>query len=617
MQFKEIDNYVFDYLLQCTRTAIYWRFRDLPRDTELENKIIELGKKEAAFLVAYQGEFLYSEPSSKLWTYLELPDSRILNIRLYHLNSQDDVPIERAAEYPSIPFPYPSQFRYGQNEFLASFSSNGELATHGVYGRSLGNKKIFLPFAKYGKYGKYGKSALLPFWPSSVKPSFFNVQYLHDASAVILCDDIVLAWQRQQELVAARVADIAWLSWFGKMEEYPWKDLKQKAVYFFSEPHSGLSPKSMLETAKKVQNLLQEDITLIVSSPSTIAPMYSPLFGNTIPLLMNISELEHIHEQAADMAPSKRNFFRKKLAPQVKPAPAYLLPPFLRLGSRTFVYGTRHSGARAWVLALCHAFLTGKAVLPHAATPIPGVVLYFHQDQDQDSISDVLTILKRKENFDYRESHSEVPLTLQGISSPMFIRYPLRIAALNPQSQSDATGFIETLNESASALQTELPKLMVLDSILPPLVNFPHELRTLLDALEKTGWTLLIFDSARPVTWKKILDCDEHITIEHIPTPVGWDVACCLQSCARQKTVYQLNLTDPKRVLLCGSPTVLKPQGLLRDRDELKADIKDLCAKGMKGKGIAEKLKISESFVKKLKGEMGLSRKRRFPLKFL
>ena len=79
--------------------------------------------------------------------------------------------------------------------------------------------------------------------------------------------------------------------------------------------------------------------------------------------------------------------------------------------------------------------------------------------------------------------------------------------------------------------------------------------------------------------------------------------------------MYQLNLTDPKRVLLCGSPTVLKPQGLLRDRDKLKADIKELCAKGMKGKGIAEKLQISESMVKKLKGEMGLSRRRLSPLK--
>lgn len=47
------------------------------------------------------------------------------------------------------------------------------------------------------------------------------------------------------------------------------------------------------------------------------------------------------------------------------------------------------------------------------------------------------------------------------------------------------------------------------------------------------------------------------------------------------------------------------------NRSELKKKLAALLKQGIKGKGIAERLKISESMVKKLKDEMGLSKKRR------
>ena len=46
------------------------------------------------------------------------------------------------------------------------------------------------------------------------------------------------------------------------------------------------------------------------------------------------------------------------------------------------------------------------------------------------------------------------------------------------------------------------------------------------------------------------------------------------------------------------------------NRSELKKKLAALLKQGIKGKGIAERLKISESLVKKLKGEMGLPKKR-------
>lgn len=41
----DLDNYIFDYII-CNKRILFWRFKDFPRDKDLENHIIDLGETE-------------------------------------------------------------------------------------------------------------------------------------------------------------------------------------------------------------------------------------------------------------------------------------------------------------------------------------------------------------------------------------------------------------------------------------------------------------------------------------------------------------------------------------------------------------------------------------------
>lgn len=105
----------------------------------------------------------------------------------------------------------------------------------------------------------------------------------------------------------------------------------------------------------------------------------------------------------------------------------------------------------------------------------------------------------------------------------------------------------------------------------------------------------------------------QEIHLEHIVSLDGWDIICRVASIggSRQENCYRINLDNSNQTVLQEAPCKRKRSGLMMDRSKLKTKLAALLKQGIKGKGIAERLKISESMVKKLKDEMGLSKKRR------
>ncbi len=650
----DIDNYIFDYII-CNKRILFWRFKDFPRNKDLEDRIVGLCQRELKLESENpQRNFVVERWGTSIWKYLNLPEAVLTFYipAICSMNSPDES-IERTYQTISDPsygeasyLPFidklpPRTYKEGlqniqpnnpletisvelqycerrlpqQYKFITCdqeiffFSKNGETSPGGVFYHSIDNKKIQIPFSYYNT----NQHVLL--WTKDFPRFFYNAQYQGPAKAVILTDDIALAAQRQRELVVAGIQDIVWLSWHGDLKNYPWKTLEKKTVYFFAATHSGLGLNDILETAHDVDTQLRAvngpELRLIFSQPSEVTHFYSPLFRDTLPLIIPISQLSQIQTDFAHEAPISFDCFRKKIAPDCNRKAYFLISPFIRAGARTLIWGTNDSGKRTWSLALCHAFVTGKAVLSRLSPPTPGVVLYFHED-DID-LTEPLERLHAFAPWNIQEYTSRNPQLQLSCSQPLLVRHPLKLKELNSQSYSDACNFVAYLGRVACAIQTDLPKMLILDSILAPLIKHPRELQFFLDMLEKHDWTILIQESSRITTWRKILHCDSEIYLEHVVSLDGWDIICRMASVggSRLESCYRINFDNSNPTVLQKAPCNRKRSGLLMNRSELKKKLAALLKQGIKGKGIAERLKISESMVKKLKDEMGLSKKRR------
>jgi len=650
----DIDNYIFDYII-CNKRILFWRFKDFPRDKDLENHIIDLGETELTQEMASPQRYTFTElHTASLWKHLDLPEA-ILGLyipAIYKKDFQDkhnkgveQVPLLRAVSSSFIDEPneksdgkdftgdlgFVSQQEKSQvsnskkisliphliphrsacavnDQEIFFFSEDGKWTNGGIFYRVFDVKKIEIPFS-YCSAKRY-----ISCWNNGCAAIFYNTQYLDLAKAVILADDIALAAQRQRELVAADIRDIVWLSWYGDLQNYPWNTLGQKVIYFFAAPHSGLDLNDILAIAHEVNAQLQAvdapELRLIFPLPSEVTHFYSPLFRDSLPLIIPISQLPQIQTDFAHEVPVSFDCFRKKIAPDCNRKAHFLISPFIRTGARTLIWGANDSGKRTWSLALSHAFVTGKAVLSRFSPPAPGVVLYFHEDNVD--LTEDLERLNAFAPWNIREHTSQHPQLQLACSTPMLIRHPLKLKALNPQSHSDACNFVAYLVRVACAIQTDLPKMLILDSILAPLIKHPRELQLFIEAQEKQGWTILIQESSHIPTWRKILHCDSEIHLERTVSLEGWDIICRMASAGgpRQENSYRINLADPSQTVLQNAPCNRKRGGLLLDRSELKKKLVALFEQGAKGKEVAERLQITEAMVKKLKNEAGLSKKR-------
>ena len=135
-----------------------------------------------------------------------------------------------------------------------------------------------------------------------------------------------------------------------------------------------------------------------------------------------------------------------------------------------------------------------------------------------------------------------------------------------------------------------------------------------LDTLRDHGWTV-IFVESRSTSYIKALRCEQEIVIEPSAECTGNEVICSAEIplYGKIKKFYHINLLDGSEPILKESSYNRKSAGLLRPRSQLVTELKKLLGAGAKGKEIAERLQISESMVKKLKREYGLSQPRSRP----
>lgn len=625
----DIDNYVFDYII-FNKRILSWRFKDLPRDRKLETRITDLCKKELILeneILQSQSQrcFVAERHGTSIWKHLDLPEAILtfyipaicnpldestqracqtisdtlygespnpmfideMNVQIYKGNlqyTQQNNPLKTiSAELQYCERRLPLQYNFTScDQEIFFFSKNGETSPGGVFYRSIENKKILIPLAYYSN------NQHVLFWPKDFPRFFYNAQYQGPAKAVILTDDIALAAQRQRELVAAGIQDIVWLSWYGDLKNYPWKTLEKKTVYFFTATHSGLGLNDILKIAHDVDTQLRAangpELRLIFSQPSEVTHFYSPLFRDTLPLIIPISQLSQIQTDFAHEVPISFDCFRKKIAPDCNKKAYFLISPFIRAGARTLIWGTNDSGKRTWSLVLSHAFVTGKAVLSRLSPPTPGVILYFHED-DID-LTELLERLNAFAPWNIHEYTSRNPQLQLSCSQPLLVRHPLKLKELNPQSHSDATHFVAYLDQVACNIQTQLSKILVLDSVLAPLIKHPCELQFFLDKLKKHDWTILIQESSHITTWRKILHCDSEIHLEHIVSLDGWDIICRTTSIGglRLESCYRINLDNPNQTILQGAPCNRKRSGLMMDRSKLKTKLAALLKQGIKGR---------------------------------
>lgn len=600
------NDFVFLYLL--TLNCLSWPFRHLSRNTKIEQEIIKLGQREFAIEHDPRCEETKRHalwfPFRSVWEQLDLGEHKdellrfsivvkIILEKLPDVRSTDISPKMR-----DIPEP---MTRFNAYEHLYFFSEDGVAYYRGVLYRKQENSKLLIPFCSGTK--------TYPFWPEKIQPIFYNTQFVEKAHAVILTDDIAGADFYQTQLLRLNNFDIVWLSWYGDLKLYPWEQLKDKQVYFFMEQHSELSYKQMLETASEVQEQLRAvggpELSLIFMNPDEILGL-SP-YRTNIPMIINLEEWKNWTANFRVQGSDPFDYFKHKVAP--RPNLPVLLNPtpfahFIVHGNRILVTG---SGNRKEMLLL--ALLTpfcSDTLMP--ASP-KGTVLFVRHDQSY--FHDWAATLQGNHGLNVSDLNQwQLSNNISG-PYPLLLDMPLNISTLDPKSTSDCQHLLTLIEQTVWRQNAEGPKVLVLDSLSQFLVKVLNSTLLFLENLYNNGWTVFFVESRR-TPYLKAFHCDQVIVVEPSPVCTGNEVVCSTETLihGKIKKFYSINLVDRNQPILKESSYNRKSPGLLQPRQQLVEELKRLKREGAKGKEIAERLQISESMVKKLKREYGLSKPR-------
>ena len=77
----DIDNYIFDYII-CNKRILFWRFKDFPRNKDLEDRIVGLCQRELKLESENpQRNFVVERWGTSIWKYLNLPEA-VLTLRM-------------------------------------------------------------------------------------------------------------------------------------------------------------------------------------------------------------------------------------------------------------------------------------------------------------------------------------------------------------------------------------------------------------------------------------------------------------------------------------------------------------------------------------------------------
>ena len=187
----------------------------------------------------------------------------------------------------------------------------------------------------------------------------------------------------------------------------------------------------------------------------------------------------------------------------------------------------------------------------------------------------------------------------------------LNISELKTSSISDCQKLLALIEQSTQTVKNGMLKILVIDSLNSFLIKVLKQTLLFLDTLRDHGWTVIFVESRR-TPYIKALRCEQEIVIEPSAECTGNEVICSAEIplYGKIKKFYRINLLDGSEPILKESSYNRKSAGLLRPRLQLVMELKKLWRAGAKGKEIAERLQISESMVKKLKREYGLSQPR-------
>lgn len=623
------DDFVFLYLL--TLNFLSWPFRHLQCDKSLEQEFIRLGQMQYA--TDHNPEFQEFKKSNRelvrssytnVWVQLNLPDFNglfQLPIVKKELLEKYGNMIPEKFSPRTLPFPNLSKHTYFPLVvyfFLDDFWGY----YHGVFYFQHEKSKIVIPYCVRTNSDIFPHSYIsentthYSFWHHNLPRIFFNSNCIFEirTQVVILTDDIACAEFYQTQLLRSGNFDLAWLSWYGDLKLYPWQQLKDKQVYFFMEPHSGLSYAQMLETASEVQEQLRAvrgpKLSLIFMNSNEFLGAWASPYRENIPMIINLEEWKNWTANLRIQGSDPFDYFKHKVTPRPNLPVLLNLTPFAHFivhGNRILVTG---SGNRKemFLLALLTPFCS-DTLMP--ASP-KGTVLFVRHDQSY--FHDWVATLQSNHGLNVSDlNQCQLSNNISG-PYPLLLDMPLNISTLDPKSTADCQHLLYLIELSTYNLTAARPKILVLDSLSQFLVNALPQTQYFLDALYQNGWTVILVESRRS-RYFKVFHCDQEIVVEPSAVCTGNEVVCSTETLihGKIKKFYSINLVDGNQPILKESSYNRKSAGLLRPRWQLEKELKRLWREGAKGKEIAERLQISESMVKKLKREYGLSKPRSRP----
>ena len=426
---------------------------------------------------------------------------------------------------------------------------------------------------------------------------------------LILTDDIACAASNQTLFWRSGNSDLAWLSWYGDMSRYPWEQLKEKKVYFFMEQHSGLNYEQMFETAIRVQEQLRAvggpGLSLIFMNPDEILGL-SP-YRTNIPMIINLEKWKNWTANFRIQGSDPFDYFKHKVAPRPRHSTPFGIAPSLVYGNRILVTGPGNR-KEIFLLALLTPFCS-YTLMPVSSK---GTVLFVRHDQSY--FHDWAATLQGNHGLNVSDLNQwQLSNNISG-PYPLLLDMPLNISTLDPKSTSDCQHLLTLIEQAVWRQNTEGPKVLVLDSLSQFLVKVLNSTLLFLENLYNNGWTVFFVESRR-TPYLKAFHCDQVIVVEPSAVCTGNEVVCSTETLihGKIKKFYSINLVDRNQPILKESSYNRKSPGLLLPRQQLVEELKRLKREGAKGKEIAKRLQISESMVKKLKREYGLSKPRSRP----
>ena len=603
------DDFVFQYLLMLN--FLHWPFRHLPRDKSLEQEFIKLGQKQYStecnpeFQKLQEKSIRYQYWSSTVWEQLKL-DTLKNELMKFSIAPKeilekfgDIVPADFTPRFHCSPS---NVVRVNAFEWQYFFQDKNGFYYYGILYRKQKKSKLLIPFC-------IGQNHHYSFWPDNLQCIFFNSGFIESADVLILTDDIACAASNQTLFWRSGNSDLAWLSWYGDMSRYPWEQLKEKKVYFFMEQHSGLNYEQMFETAIRVQEQLRAvggpELSLIFMNPDEILGL-SP-YRTNIPMIINLEEWKNWTANFRIQGSDPFDYFKHKVAPRPRHSTPFGIAPSLVYGNRILVTGSC-SNKELFLVALLAPFCGCTFI----KVPLTGKVLFVRQDQS--SLTEWIETLQINHGLNVSDLNQwQLSNNISG-PYPLLLDMPLNISTLDPKSTSDCQHLLTLIEQAVWRQNTEGSKVLVLDSLSQFLVKVLNSTLLFLENLYNNGWTVFFVESRR-TPYLKAFHCDQVIVVEPSPVCTGIEVVCSTATLihGKIKKFYSINLVDRNQPILKESSYNRKSAGLLRPRWQLEKELIRLFRAGAKGKEIAERLQISESMVKKLKREYGLSKPRSRP----